>query len=43
MSKISDMMFKNEIIDCKTDLKTDWSMWIHFDSEHLTFMQRQYY
>ena len=43
MSKISDMMFKNEIIDCKTDLKINKSMWIHFDSEHLTFMQRQYY
>ena len=43
MSKIFDMMFKNEIIDCKIDLKINWSVWIHFDSKHLTFMQRQYY
>ena len=43
MLKISDMMFKNKITDCKTDLKTNWLMWIHFDSEHLTFIQRQCY
>ena len=43
MSEISDIMFKSEIIDYKTDLKINWSIWIYFDSKHLTFMQRQCY